>query len=69
MKRILMTVAIATAFTASPTMAASYSSASLSNFQVSLVDLDLADGITPNITFQPSYYSSFWVAARPYGAD
>lgn len=64
-----MAAAIATAFTASPTMAASYSSASLSNFQVSLVDLDLNDGITPSITFQPNYHSFFRISARPFGAD
>lgn len=59
MKRILMAAAIATAFTAFPTMAATFSSASLSNYNVSLVDLDLEDGITPSITFKPVNNGSY----------
>lgn len=53
MKKLLLAAAFASAFTAMPTMAASYSQASLSNFQVSLVDLDINDGITPFIEFRP----------------
>ena len=72
MKRILVTVAIATAFSASPTMAASYSNASLSNFQVSLVDLDLEDGVTPSVSLKP-YYSFLRLSASSaffsYGLD
>lgn len=52
-----MAAAIATAFSASPTMAASYSSASLSNFKVSLVDLDLEDGVTPSVSFTHNWWS------------
>lgn len=62
MKRILMAAAIATAFTASPTMAATFSSASLSNYKVSLVDLDLEDGITPSIYFYPTVSSEIRIA-------
>lgn len=53
MKKLLIAAAFVSAFTAMPTMAASYSQASLSNFQVSLVDLDLNDGITPFIHLRP----------------
>lgn len=69
MKRILMTAAIATAFTASPTMAAIYSSASLSNYKVSLVDLDSEDGITPSITFRPGFDYLYGFVSGANSAD
>ena len=46
-----MAAAIAIAFTAIPSIASTFSSASLSNFTFTLVDLDLNDGIIPKITF------------------
>ena len=64
-----MVAAIATAFTALPTMAASYSSASLSNYQVSLVDLNLEDGITPSINFKPNNYSGLSLLAYTSGTN
>lgn len=53
MKSILIVAAIVTGFTALPAFAASYSYACLSNFQVTLIDLDSNDGITPFIEFRP----------------
>ena len=68
-----MAVAIATVFTALPTMAATYSSASLSNFKLSLTDLDLEDGIEPTITFgfgpEIFNYSNLGVIAYDPGAN
>ena len=69
MKRILMAAAIATAFTASPSMAASLSSASLSNFQVYLFDLDYNDGINSSINFQPTSYSNLNGSINKPGAS
>lgn len=51
MKHLILVAAIA-ATTASPTvMAAIYTSASLNNFRLELVDLNLDDGITPTVNF------------------
>ena len=74
MKSFFMVAAIATTFTASPATAAIYSGANLSNYKVSLVDLNLEDGITPSITFQPGYeylygYVSGANSPEPYSAN
>ena len=53
MKYLLIAAAIV-ATTASPTvMAAVYTTASLSNFKITLIDLDLTDNIESKITFSP----------------
>lgn len=69
MKRILITAAIATAFSASSAMAVSFSSASLSNYKVTLVDLDLEDGITPSINFTSTTFSNLSASVRTLGTD
>ena len=51
MKHLLMVATITATFTASPAMAASYSSASLSNFKIELIDLDLEDGNSSSVSF------------------
>ena len=51
MKPVLMAAVLSTIFSSSPIMAATFSGASLSDFKVSLIDLDLNDGITPTISF------------------
>ena len=60
MKRILMAAAIATAFTASPTMAAYYGSATLTNFQYEVVDLNETDGIDASFNFFSNNYSELY---------
>ena len=69
-----MVAAISAAFGASPSMAAIYSSANLNNYRVSLVDLDLEDGINPSITFQLGFeylygYVSGPNSPEPYSAN
>ena len=54
MKKIIIAVAIAASMTSQPLMAAVYSSSSLTNFIIELIDLDLEDGITPSVTFGPT---------------
>ena len=51
MKHLLMVATITATFTASPAMAASYSSASLSNFKIEVIDLDLEDGNSSSVSF------------------
>ena len=41
---------------AAPAMAAGSASATISGFSVRLIDLDLTDGITPSITFEPGRF-------------
>lgn len=48
--RILIALSV---FAAAPVMAAGSASATISGFSVRLVDLDLTDGITPHISFEP----------------
>lgn len=55
MKPRIFAVALLSALSASPVMAGVYSSASLSNFTLSLVDLDLNDGVAPSISFQQGF--------------
>lgn len=52
MKPTIIAVLIFTVFNTSTALAAVYSGASLSNYTVSLIDLDLNDGIAPSISFQ-----------------
>lgn len=63
MKRILMATAFAALLTSLPTMAASFSSVNLNNFNYTLIDLDLEDGITPSVTFTP-YFEYFFASTR-----
>ena len=68
MKNLLLAAAIA-ASTASPSvMAAIYSSASLSNINIALIDLDLTDNIQSKISFFPPVVdnSTFGVYSNSY---
>ena len=68
MKNLLLAAAIA-ASTASPSvMAAIYSSASLSNINIALIDLDLTDNIESKISFFPPVIdnSTFGVYSNSY---
>ena len=67
MKRILMAAAIATAFITLPTMASVYSTASLNNFRLELVDLNLEDGITPSVIFTQSISSQINGTVQYFG--
>jgi hypothetical protein len=49
-----------------PAWAQSFSSATISNVAVTLIDLDLNDGITPAITFNPAGIYNAWVATTLY---
>ena len=53
MARLSALFAALAALAVAPVQAASFASASLSDFKITLFDLNPADGITPGITFRP----------------
>ena len=56
MARLSTLLAAVLALAVAPVQAASFSSASLSNFAIALFDLNPADGITSRITFAEPYF-------------
>ncbi len=57
MARLSALFAAVAALTVAPVQAASFASASLTDFKITLFDLNLSDGVTPGITFDPSPYN------------
>ena len=67
MKHLLIAAAFAASTTSPTVMAAVYASASLSNIQFKVVDLDLTDGIDASVAFAPFYTALF--ADNSSGSD
>jgi PEP-CTERM motif len=63
MARLSALVAVVAALAVAPVQAASFASASMSDFRITLFDLNPTDGITPRITF-PSPYQGDGAAAQ-----